>query len=271
MKTIFLFALLFGATSAFVQPHPTAVHRRATWSSAIQESSKKENSDGEGSNGFKMPESMPDIDFSGAQEMLNRALDVDSITANLQAAMKNTNAGEFGTRGEAYFAAQAALVVCVALGGIPYVSDVANLFVGPGLLLIGVGMVLLSLQDLGSSLSPWVAPAPDNGELKTQGIYAQCRHPMYAGLLSTLLGLSVLTGSADRLLLTGLLWYVLEVKTDKEEEGLKEMYPEYSSYMVRYECTCRCGERRQAKQQLWITHSHFVPFLIYYIFLGNCP
>ena len=258
MKTIVLYSLLLGTTSAFVQPHPTAVHRRATWTTtAIQESSKNEND-----SGFQMPENMPTIDVSGAQETLKRALaqetlkralNVDSITANFQAALKNTNAGEFGTRGEAYFAAQAALVVCVALGGIPYVSDVAHIVVGPGLLVGGLGLILLSLQDMGSSLSPWVTPAPTGGELKTQGIYAQCRHPMYAGLLSTLLGLSVVTGSADRLLLTGLLWYVLDLKTNKEEEGLKEMYPdEYSNYMVRTNVTnvlacCRCGERRHVR------------------------
>lgn len=247
MKTIILVSLLFGAASAFVQPHPAAVvRRRATWTTSLQESSKKENG------GFQMPDSMPDLDLSGAKEMLNRALDFDSITANLQAALKNTNAGEFGTRGEAYFVAQAALVVCIALGGIPFVSDFANMILGPGLLLIGAGTILISLQDLGSSLSPWPVP-PDDGELKTQGIYAQCRHPMYAGVIATLLGLSLLTGSADRLLLTGLLWYVLDVKTDKEEEGLKEKYPDYSEYMVRsvtlrYKCTCRYSEHRHAKQ-----------------------
>jgi protein-S-isoprenylcysteine O-methyltransferase Ste14 len=228
MKTIVVFSLLFGAASAFVQPHPAAAVRRVTLTS-IQESSKKENG------GM----SMPDLDFSGAKEMLAKgmlyqALDVDSIKANLQAAVKNSASGEFGTRGEAYFVAQAALVVCIALGGIPYVSGFANFVLGPGLLLIGLATIVISFQDLGTSLSPWPTP-PDDGSLKTEGIYAQCRHPMYAGLLATLLGLSVLTDSADRLLLTGLLWYVLDVKTDKEEEGLQEMYSDYSNYMVRDE------------------------------------
>lgn len=251
MKSIVVFSLLFGATSAFVQPHPTAAVRQNngrassnTWtttywtttsttttSTSIQES-KKEN------NGLNMPDlsqAQDMINNAMAKQMLKKALNFDDVQKNLQAAMKNSNSGgEFGTRGEVYFAAQAVLVVSIALGGIPFhVSDIANFFLGPGLLLVGVATIWLSLQDLGSSLSPWVEP-PENGSLTTDGIYATCRHPMYAGLLATLLGLSVVTGSADRLLLTGFLWYVLDLKTEQEEEGLKKKYPgDYSKYMVR--------------------------------------
>ena len=44
-------------------------------------------------------------------------------------------------------------------------------------------------------------------------------------------GLSILTNSADRLLLTALLWYLLEVKATKEEEYLVGRYgSEYTDY-----------------------------------------
>jgi protein-S-isoprenylcysteine O-methyltransferase Ste14 len=44
-------------------------------------------------------------------------------------------------------------------------------------------------------------------------------------------GLSIATNSADRLLLTAVLWYFLEVKVDKEEDFLLDTYgQEYAEY-----------------------------------------
>jgi protein-S-isoprenylcysteine O-methyltransferase Ste14 len=78
-------------------------------------------------------------------------------------------------------------------------------------------VVFKAFADLGSeSLSPFPSP-PKGAALKMDGIYSQMRHPMYTGLLMVMAGLSIASNSADRLLLTGLLWYLLEVKADKEE------------------------------------------------------
>ena len=92
-------------------------------------------------------------------------------------------------------------------------------------------MAAKSLADLKSdSLSPFPSP-PQGGSLKTGGIYEFCRHPMYLGLLMIMAGLSIATNSADRLLLTAVLWYFLEVKADKEEDFLLDTYgPEYAEY-----------------------------------------
>ena len=57
---------------------------------------------------------------------------------------------------------------------------------------------------------------------------------MYTAVMTVMLGLSVVTNSADRLLLTAFLYYVLEVKSDKEEIFLTESYgSEYTDYQVR--------------------------------------
>ena len=102
---------------------------------------------------------------------------------------------------------------------------------GPGLLLGGLVVALASLGDLGSdSLSPFPAP-PRGASLKTDGIYAQMRHPLYTGLLMVMAGLSIATNNADRLLLTAVLWYLLEIKSDKEEDFLTQEYgQEYMDY-----------------------------------------
>ena len=56
---------------------------------------------------------------------------------------------------------------------------------------------------------------------------------MYAGLLASVTGFSVWTGSVDRLLLVALLWFTLEVKSDYEERELAKVYDEYDEYKQR--------------------------------------
>jgi protein-S-isoprenylcysteine O-methyltransferase Ste14 len=88
---------------------------------------------------------------------------------------------------------------------------------GPGLLLGGSVIALKAFGDLGSdSLSPFPSP-PKGASLKLDGIYGQMRHPMYTGLLMIMAGLSIATNSADRLLLTALLWFLVDIKASKEE------------------------------------------------------
>jgi protein-S-isoprenylcysteine O-methyltransferase Ste14 len=88
---------------------------------------------------------------------------------------------------------------------------------GPGLLLGGTVIALKAFGDLGSdSLSPFPSP-PQGASLKMDGIYGQMRHPMYTGLLMIMAGLSIASNSADRLLLTALLWFWIDIKANKEE------------------------------------------------------
>jgi protein-S-isoprenylcysteine O-methyltransferase Ste14 len=180
--------------------------------------------------GMSMPDiSMPDIsmpDLSGITDSL-AGYDIGTVFSNL-------SSGEVGTRGEVYFAAQASLVLCILIGGVPVIGAPLQGILGPGLLLGGLVLAVLSLVDLGSdSLSPFPAP-PQTATLKTSGIYAEMRHPMYTGLLTIMLGLSLWTNSADRLLLTALLLYLVEVKSEKEEEFLLEQFPtDYALYQVR--------------------------------------
>lgn len=147
---------------------------------------------------------------------------------NINSILGNALNGEFGTRGEAYVAAQVFLVLCILFGGIPILGDVLSLLCGPLLMIAGVGVVALGVVDMGSSLSPW--PVPSGDDLVTDGIYSQMRHPIYAGLLAIMAGFSVVTGSAPRLLLTAALWYLLDLKSDYEEKQLVKEFAEYESY-----------------------------------------
>ena len=161
----------------------------------------------------KLPE-LPDISLG--------SLDIESIKNNLMD-------GKLGERGEAYAAAQFLLLACIAFGGIPLVGDFLMVLLGPCLMLAGAAAVLLSVNDLGSNLSPWVVPVT-NGDLVQDGIYSKLRHPQYAGFLAAFAGFSIVTGSASRLLLTALLFYVLNQMADVEEAELAKKYPDYKKY-----------------------------------------
>jgi protein-S-isoprenylcysteine O-methyltransferase Ste14 len=126
---------------------------------------------------------------------------------------------------------------CILIGGVPFFGDLLKFLLGPELFVVGLAAIFLGAKNLGGGLTPFPVPVESSEEgLVSDGIYEQVRHPMYAGLLASCAGFSILTGSATRLLLTALLIYVLDVKSDFEEEGLMRKYPvEYVAYMKEVE------------------------------------
>lgn len=172
----------------------------------------------------------PGIDFAAITEAAKRAIQ-ELPNYDASKVQKNLQEGELGKRGELYVVAQGALIISIVLGGIPLVGDPLRIVLGPLILLAGLSTGVLSFVDLGSdSLSPFPKPT-EGGRLKTTGIYSQMRHPMYSSLLSVMLGLALITNSVDRLLLTVLLGYLVEIKSDKEETFLMEQFgSEYAEY-----------------------------------------
>ena len=116
-------------------------------------------------------------------------------------------------------------------GGIPFVGDGVISALGLLMILGGLLLVYKSASDLSNNLSPWPMPS-SKGYLINGGIYKSIRHPMYAGLLLGMTGLSLMTDSIVRLLLTTILYFVLDAKSDYEEEKLREAYPEYEDYAL---------------------------------------
>jgi protein-S-isoprenylcysteine O-methyltransferase Ste14 len=145
--------------------------------------------------------------------------------------MENVLDGKAGARGEGFVAVQGFLMLCILGGGIPIVGGSLMFLLGPGLFLVGAIIMILAINDMGSSLSPWPKPA-SNAKLVTDGLFSKMRHPIYAGLCMNLAGLSIATGSVERLLLTGLLLWTLAKKTEYEEQELQKKFPgDYESYM----------------------------------------
>eukprot|EP00930_Biecheleria_cincta_P100011 TRINITY_DN91619_c0_g1_i1.p1 TRINITY_DN91619_c0_g1~~TRINITY_DN91619_c0_g1_i1.p1 ORF type:complete len:225 (+),score=33.74 TRINITY_DN91619_c0_g1_i1:41-715(+) len=152
--------------------------------------------------------------------------------AEVQQVIANAQEGKLGDRGEVFVAAQFAVLGCILFGNVPVVGDALTVLAGPGFMLLGLGLIVAGLIELRDVLSPWVVPAA-NTELKTSGVFAYVRHPLYAGLIAFSLGLSVATGSAARLVLTLVLGAILDRKATVEETALCNRYTDYVAYRDR--------------------------------------
>jgi protein-S-isoprenylcysteine O-methyltransferase Ste14 len=154
----------------------------------------------------------------------------NDISSKIDRWKDNILSGEFGGRGEQYFIAQVSIILCIFYGNVPLLGDLLEFLLGPCLTLIGTVIAVLGVKDLGQNLSPWPS-APENSSLVTNGIYSQFRHPIYTGLLTFCIGISVWSGSAMRVLLTVALWLLLEKKSTFEEESLVVKFgKEYELY-----------------------------------------
>ncbi len=178
--------------------------------------------------------SKPNDIFSSIQDVqfkIDTESYAKSFSQSFSALQTNIQDGEFGSRGEIYFALQLFLVLCILFGTVPFVGDIVSFIFGPFLILLGGSTASLGVAELGSNLTPWPSP-PKDGSLVTDSlVYNEVRHPMYAGLLYLMFGLSMWSGSAMRVLLCIALWYLLDYKSELEETKLIEKFgTEYILY-----------------------------------------
>ena len=101
--------------------------------------------------------------------------------------------------GWALVAVQFALLV--VLVAVPWRRGIAQLWPPDVAALLGVlvgvaglALVIAGLVNLGGALTPTPVPLPD-ARLRTEGVYAFVRHPVYAGILMAGLGFVLLVGS----------------------------------------------------------------------------
>ena len=139
-----------------------------------------------------------------------------------------------GSRGQGWVALQMVLLVVIAVVGLltrgswPATARVATLGLGVLLMLAGAVVAGLALTGLGSALT--ALPAPLEGEtLRTQGVYAVVRHPIYGALILLATGFALLT-SPWALVPTAVLTIVLDLKRRVEEDFLSTAYADYADY-----------------------------------------
>lgn len=93
----------------------------------------------------------------------------------------------------------------------------------------GVVWALWAALRLGDRLTPTPVPR-DGGQLRTDGPYAQVRHPIYTGVLLIVVGIALRTGSAVGLALAVVTVGFFHGKAAFEERLLAERFPTYERY-----------------------------------------
>jgi protein-S-isoprenylcysteine O-methyltransferase Ste14 len=104
---------------------------------------------------------------------------------------------------------------------------------GLALTFAGAAFTLWARFTLGSNWSGAVTVKADH-ELMTRGPYAIVRHPIYSGLLLTMLGTAVVVGKYRGLVCVGLLFTAWKTKSLTEERLMTEQFGEqYLAYKRR--------------------------------------
>jgi protein-S-isoprenylcysteine O-methyltransferase Ste14 len=138
-----------------------------------------------------------------------------------------------GRRGEGWVVLQSIVIVAAAACAVvgprwPHGGEPWLRIAGFVLETAGAAMFIVSRITLGRSFT--VLPRPrDRSTLRSTGIYARARHPVYGGLLVFLLGLS-LHRSPLVLAPTAVLALVFWLKSIREEAWLAGRYADYPAY-----------------------------------------
>lgn len=96
----------------------------------------------------------------------------------------------------------------------------------------GLFVAVFGIFGLGPSLTANPVPKKQS-ELKTGGLYARVRHPIYSGLMVMSVGLTISSQSLVSLIACILLFVLFMIKARFEEKLLLAAYPAYSAYAAR--------------------------------------
>ena len=96
-----------------------------------------------------------------------------------------------------------ALIFLPRRSSLTWPLDVLEVF-GIILMIAGLALLLIALLSLGRALTPTPVPV-DGAQLRTAGIYAVVRHPVYVGVLLAALGFTLAVGSIWQVLV----WFLL--------------------------------------------------------------
>ena len=187
--------------------------------------------------------------------------------SNAKRVLTNIFEGNFGQRGEFYVLIQFLLISQVvsppslfAAGlELPEMLKTIALLLGLFPLSIGMALAAQGSNSLGENLTPWPRPILDN-QLKTDGAYALCRHPIYGGLLLASIGLSTTTTSPVRLLFTAVLFALLDRKAARchVPKPLKPRGPRPAKFRVRARRSHQPAGRADGsrREEAWLIEKH---------------
>ncbi len=150
----------------------------------------------------------------------------------VSAVMGNRDPWWRGTRGEWWVVAQVGLLVADAILPPEGPRVVSSRPAATGVGLLGLFMLAAGAQALGPSLS--VLPRPREGAgLVRHGVYRWVRHPIYAGVVLLALGWALQRGDLLHLTLAVGISGFFAAKASREEEFLRQRFPDYAQYCRR--------------------------------------
>jgi protein-S-isoprenylcysteine O-methyltransferase Ste14 len=137
-------------------------------------------------------------------------------------------------RGEAWVVGQVVLLLLAIVAPRwerrrpPIVQRMGKLMGVPAVL-IGIVLIVPGLLQLGRNLTPLPKPK-EHAVLVQHGVYGVVRHPLYSGLLFSLLGGALVTQRLSRLAVALAAFAFFDAKARREELWLIEKFPEYAAY-----------------------------------------
>lgn len=117
-------------------------------------------------------------------------------------------------------------------GAFPFSPIDPAVFLGVAAMIGGFLLLVAATVTLGRAMTPFPRPI-EGARLRTSGIYALVRHPIYTGVLCLGLGWSLYQHSIAGLAFELLLFAFFDRKAAREERWLAGMYPEYTGYRER--------------------------------------
>jgi protein-S-isoprenylcysteine O-methyltransferase Ste14 len=133
--------------------------------------------------------------------------------------------------GWAFVAVQALLLIALFLtppGSLWPVTGAVGA-VGTYLTVAGFGLVVWAVLTFGAGVTPSPVPSP-RAALQTVGPFRWVRHPMYTGVMTIALGMTVGRASLTALVLLAVLVVFFNVKARWEEQRLVDRYAGYAEY-----------------------------------------
>ena len=122
------------------------------------------------------------------------------------------------------------LIFMIRASKIGFNIKIGSLIICTVLILIGTLYSIISLLNLGNSLTP--LPEPKQGaKLITSGLYRNCRHPLYRSLIFLSSGIFLYSLDLLNLILLISLCIILIGKAKLEEKKLKLIHSNYNKYM----------------------------------------
>ncbi len=136
--------------------------------------------------------------------------------------------------GWGFVAVQAILIIALVVlpGRNDWPTPTGVTAVGSGVIIAGFVIMGVAALRLGRSLTPTPVPKT-SGELQTNGLYQFVRHPIYTGVLATIVGLTIRSGSFITATVAIVAIGFFNAKAQWEEAQLAKTYPGYIDYAKR--------------------------------------